>query len=224
MAELGVCLVSHDVVNIIESFSVHQENCLPSDHAPISIEVNVPVISLDNFTAARHLGAHAWFESLDLEHDSRVRRPVGFTCTDRNLFTDNVHNLDILTDINECAESLANTLYDCAKSSRYHGERVRGGGSMLTRWERLLEDRDDRRVWQAINWRGNLHDSVQADIKPSDEESKLYNNLMNVPTPDVADECRDAQVMIPVLTRFLPLRSQLRLLRLMQTRLAVLTA
>lgn len=81
-------------------------------------------------------------------------------------------------------------------------ERERGSSSdsLLSRWEQLLQDRDDRRVWQTSTWKGSLSDSVQIDDKPFDEEFQhYYANLMKVFTPDLADECRDAQVTVPLL-------------------------
>lgn len=60
---------------------------------------------------------------------------------------------------------------------------MRGGSnsSPLSSWEPLLQDRNDRQVWQAISWNGSLSDGVQTNSKPSDEEFQLYyDNLMKV--------------------------------------------
>ena len=80
-------------------------------------------------------------------------------------------------------------------------ERERHGHSGgLDCWDRLLLHRDDKRVWQAISWKGTLNDSLHADSKPTDEEFKLhYDNLLDVATADPANECRDLYVTIPLL-------------------------
>lgn len=54
-----------------------------------------------------------------------------------------------------------------------------------------MQDKYDKRVWQAINCNGCLHeDDTYTHLKPSDEEFKsFYDNSMNVSTDDFADMC-----------------------------------
>ena len=43
-----------------------------------------------------------------------------------------------------------------------------------------MQDRDDRRVWQAINWKGILQANDKSPVTPSDEEFKeYYESLMS---------------------------------------------
>lgn len=54
-------------------------------------------------------------------------------------------------DLNVIACSISDTLYVCAKSSLIQGERrTRADRMELGRWERLLNDEDNVRVWKAI--------------------------------------------------------------------------
>ena len=90
---------------------------------------------------------------------------------------------------------LSDALYECARGSRETaGVTPRAGDAAdanLARWDRLLQDTDDKRVWQAINWKGCLQDDTDTDVKPSDEEFRsFYDHLMNVPTDDFTDMSR----------------------------------
>lgn len=54
-----VCIGSCDVLHSKKSFDVHQTTHLPSDHAPISSELQLPNISLNGlFHRACMLGGH----------------------------------------------------------------------------------------------------------------------------------------------------------------------
>ena len=54
--------------------------------------------------------------------------------------------------------------------------------STLGRWERLLENNDDRNNWKAINWKGEFEHSNQDELCPSDTEFKEnYERCYNPP-------------------------------------------
>ena len=209
VSELDVCLASHAVIKDINSFCVHKEECLPSDHAPISIKVNIAGMSLDClYHRACQLGGHVFPMSQD-EHVPMVRKPIKFTNINKELFCHNMNDIDVssyehINDVNAFAKNLSDTLYECARGSRETaGVTPRAGDAAdanLARWDRLLQDTDDKRVWQAINWKGCLQDDTDADVKPSDEEFRsFYDHLMNVPTDDFTDICQEVNVTIPVL-------------------------
>ncbi|MPC47021.1 hypothetical protein E2C01_040755 [Portunus trituberculatus] len=42
----------------------------------------------------------------------------------------------------------------------------------LNRWERLMSDNDDKRIWEAIDWRGEYRESTDDNSAPSNEEFK----------------------------------------------------
>ena len=49
------------------------------------------------------------------------------------------------------------------------------GDDGFGRWERLLSDRDDARVWEAVNWK----DNVDA-MNDSDENRPMARNLKTI--------------------------------------------
>ena len=43
-----------------------------------------------------------------------------------------------------------------------------------------MQDQDDRRMWQAINWKGLLQNDDKAYVTPSDADFKdIYESVMN---------------------------------------------
>ena len=71
----------------------------------------------------------------------------------------------------------------------------------MARWERLVHDRDDKRVWAAIDWRGECIENENAEVKPSNEDSRVHYDEIYYPvgsTTLVPNQCQ-SDVFIPVL-------------------------
>ena len=71
-------------------------------------------------------------------------------------------------------EKVTDTLYKCANSSRCVAIPLQNYGGM-ERWERLV-NRDDKRVWAAIDWRGEYIENGNAEVRPSSEDFRVYYN------------------------------------------------
>ena len=118
-------MVSCETISKIKSFRVHNMESLPSDHAPISIDVKVPPISIDClYKRVCHLGSHVSLISSE-EHDPLVCRPIMFSQVIHDTFLVNVNSLDVsdyenVNDVNNFAQNISNVLYECARSS-YEG-------------------------------------------------------------------------------------------------------
>ena len=70
----------------------------------------------------------------------------------------------------------------------------------LGRWERLLDDDDDSRVWRAIDWRGNFENDFKNICRPSDEEFKAhFESILNQPSTANFQVPGDTNVTIPIL-------------------------
>ena len=46
--------------------------------------------------------------------------------------------------------------------------------SYLDRWERLMRDSDDARVWKALDWKGQFNDNIISNDSPTDQEFKDF--------------------------------------------------
>ena len=85
-----------------------------------------------------------------------IKKPLKYYKINKDSFLRNITQLmsciRVDDDLNSCVSNLSDALYVCAKSSVTEDEeRVRVDRMELGRWERLLEDKDDSRVWEAIN-------------------------------------------------------------------------
>ena len=203
VSELDTCIVSPSLVNHILDFAVIKRLDLPSDHAPISISVKEPGIHLDNVLArAALLGDHAVLYGSAARCDL-ARRPVRFSNIDKRMFADNIASMDVprdVNDINVFAKGVSDTLYECARKSRRTSEaNVSQSDVYFSRWERLLSDADDARVWKAISWKGNFETSGNSctDL-PCDEFKRHFERVLNsLPSAPPAHVSTD--VTIPVL-------------------------
>ena len=94
-------------------------------------------------------------------------------------------------------------MYACAKSSLVEEEERAGEGRVdLGRWERLMEEKDDSRVWKAINWKGEYDASAQEhDALPGDAEFKEhFEEILNPEgTIDCDEQTLTTDVSIPIL-------------------------
>ena len=138
----------------LQSFRVHNMETLPSDHAPISIDVKVPPISIDCLHKTDcHLDIHASLISNE-ERNPLVRRPITFSQVIHDTSFVNVNSLDVsnfenVNDLNKFSLNISNVVYEFARSSHEGREEGRVGvhsSSSPARWDRLLLDKNDRRV------------------------------------------------------------------------------
>ena len=222
ISELDTAIVSYDILRNIYNFNVHQTDWLPSDHAPISFEINVPKVSLNCLLSrACNLGGHGSLMR-QAAHVQLVNRPVGYSQINIDDFSNAIVTLPMPNmsnnDVNILATNLSESLYDCVKSCRNntHANHPRnmtnidvsaGRLNHLHKWDQLLKDPNDARVWKAIDWKGQFTDNINCN-SPSDRDFKQfyddhikdYSNELN---QDVSDT--PYNVNIPLLDNtFIP--------------------
>lgn len=177
ISELDMCLVTYSLLGNIEKFEIHQTDFLPSDHAPVSLEVvSRGVVMSHLYQRAGQLGEHwSWGSSVD--NDRKVRKPIRFESIDKNLFLSNLSEMDLRCDkpddVHAIALRVSESLYLSAASSRASRVSPLEDGSH-DRWSRLLSDRDDRRVWEAIDWNGKYQEKENKGNIPCDQDFKVY--------------------------------------------------
>ena len=72
--------------------------------------------------------------------------------------------------------------------------------TQLGRWEKLLSDRDDSRVWKAINWKGEFAGENNGKSCPSNDEFKAhFDAILNLGTDNSDPMEITTDVTIPVL-------------------------
>ena len=70
---------------------------------------------------------------------------------------------------------MSNILYKSASTSRTAILRDQPGDPRLSSWEQLLECGSDKKIWAAINWRGEFNPNMSLESSsPSDQQFKEF--------------------------------------------------
>lgn len=204
-SELDICIASPNMLRFMTDFTVWQDTCLPSDHAPIAVSLSTPDISLDSlYSRARCLGDHATLYTRSSYHPY-VNRPLKINGIDNDTFCSALarNGLPLLNynNVDTCAEAISDVLYKCCKESQQADNRVRSDNQSLDRWERLISDSCDTRIWQAIDWKGEYKETNDNFMCPDDEQFKaFFEDLFNPPNVDDLEiDTSDINVTMPVL-------------------------
>ena len=98
-------------------------------------------------------------------------------------------------------QGLTNTLYDCAQRSVLRVDQTVNNDNSTGRWERLLNDTDDARVWTTVNWKCNYSvNDCQNSLTPSDQNFKKHFEIVLNPTDETDYDAEDETtgVNIPI--------------------------
>ena len=202
-SELDTCIVSPSMLYCLSEFRVWQDMTLPSDHAPISVNMCPPQVDLMSLgRRANVLGDHATLHNQQ-SNSVGVRRPFKFTSINSDLFCRvlSQRGMPQLRDgVDSYADSVSNVLYSCIEASRYQVA-VATSEQSLERWERLISDQDDCRIWRAIDWKGEYRDIKDTEVTPTDDQFKnFFEDLYNPPGEGILDvDDSQTQTTIPVL-------------------------
>ena len=166
---------------------------LSSDHAPISIELQLPKVNMDiMLSRASNLGGHGSLME-KVVRGRMANRPIGYGQIDVSKLTNAINNIpipDINNDAHAMADNISNTLYSLVSScvtvnSEHSGvsgsvpPADRSDNALISRWDRLLQDPDDARVWKALNWKGQFTENDRNNDSPSDVQFKdFYDNCI----------------------------------------------
>ncbi len=108
-------------------------------------------------------------------------------------------------DINVVADAIPNELYRCTERSKNSDRVVEYSMDNMGKWERLLQDKDDSRVWRAIDWKDNFDVSTFGNDKsPSDEAFEEHFETILNPQHTTRSNNVTRNVRIPVLNDLFP--------------------
>ena len=192
VSELDTVVTSYEMLNYFDQFTVHQTDWLPSNHAPISINLKCPKVNLDLLlTRAENLGGHGSLFGRETCKQT-VNRPVKYEQVDISAFSDMIGNIPIPiinnNDVNTIANDISESIYNCVRSCSSRNPTQSRPNSNIhsnsyhSRWDQLLHDPDDSRVWKALDWKGEFIDNNNSgnQSSPSDAEFKeLYEVQIN---------------------------------------------
>ena len=199
-SELDVCVVSPSVLSRVSGFSVVRDESLPSDHAPLCLNLSLPGVDTDSLLArAQRLGEYV----VNSPKQKSCAKSIDIKCVNHASFLDKLPDIDnfvALGDIDETVKEITDTLYHCANVSGREG-RVEAEDGTLGRWERMIMNNNDLEIWKAIDWKGDYGNANKSDVKPSDDEFKeYYEHTFNPPNSvSLEPDSYNTDVYIPVL-------------------------
>ena len=194
ISELDIALVNESMVKHVVDFHVLGDDSLPSDHAPVSLTLALPCIDLEDLECrAEHLGGHAALQDLASASGTDAK-PINMSNVDNKLFLRNVLENELpnvnLT-IDTSVKQVTDVLYSCIKNARSNvgwsnGNINNDDIDSENRWDRMLKDKDDERIWKAVNWKGDYCEFQNKTVdKPTDEEFKHFFENISDGHPNV---------------------------------------
>ena len=228
ISELDICMISRNDTHLIKSFNVDQRLDFPSDHAPISFSLDcvVPPPSVDDLCSRAddlgvhvalppdpslpHLAANAVKTSKppDMTPAHDIRKPIRHHMVDEATFIsaldENICDTVLACNSVEGAvQAVSNSMYKAALHSKsvppQHMMNSHTGPSNQ-RLKRILESNDDKALWRAINWKGEVTNGGD-DAHPTDRAFQEHlEEVLNPPEATALDPAEFVTaVQIPLL-------------------------
>lgn len=198
ISELDICLLSPEYLEAVTEFAVHQSPLFPSDHAPISLNIDivraraavhgVPGDMEEVIERSTHLGRQSVTNNAINAQMKGV--PIRMNQIDDNALRDALNTmqpppLDPFSP-DQTAEEVNNVLYACAWNARREEfTREDAPDATQNRWQTLLAENDSKALWKAISWNGSIADATQRETPSDDAFKQHFELLLNParPTP-----------------------------------------
>ena len=199
--EVDWFITSFEAVPAISSLEIDQSLSVPSDHAPISITINCELLLPPQVESllerSQQLGSHTVLEQSKPcvpPGIPKKRRQVKSSDVNRNNFIEKMNESSAPNfqsqDIDTISQLFSDTMYFAAKSSlkpwenyfSNHAHVAQPSDDEHKRWKRILNTNDDKLLWKAVNWKGDIDFNGNDEEKPTDEEFK--HHLENLFYPD----------------------------------------
>ena len=159
MSELDWCLCTPEVLSAVSGLEIDKCNSYPSNHAPLSIQINVTDNpSLDSvLRAAEELLTHAC--EVNLARDKPIcKKPIRVISQDRSHVEKLLNELPLphidQGDINQTTRQVTDALYTLL-SPVIHQYKYSTSDSQCetyeNRWSKLIKENDFKGIWNAIN-------------------------------------------------------------------------
>ena len=206
ISQLDWAMVSTQLIPYIVNFDVNQQISLPTDHAPIVLELQLPENSNQLEKFAKNLGQEYTIHQVESPH---CKPPIKMPRIDLTKFQNILPNPDQfdeemernMTTTDMLNESIADTVYKCIKEStlKIQNPEYVSPLNSTQRWRNILNENDSKKLWSAINWKGKWDKSDHQTDKPSDKEfCNHFEELLN------PIETRNIPQYQPITNRYIP--------------------
>ena len=185
ISEIDLCLVKFKCIEMLKDLQIRQD-IEGSDHAPITITLDLDrnnrLVPSELLECASNLGK-SYIQTLGNLQMSKGphHNNVGF-----ELFMAKMAQLEppALGVVNgESVESVikesCKIINTVARECKHPSPRREWGTNLQPRWKRIMDEKDSKVIWQAIDWKGEICDN-SSRTQPSDDEFKLhFEQLLN---------------------------------------------
>ena len=166
ISQLDFCIVSRDILHDINSFEVIQDLKLPSDHAIISLDMNID----QRYVIMKELkqSIHSLVDFPDVRNTKSIgKKPIPMLSINSLEFRNNAPTMHVpvtpsnVVNFQSFCDQIYTALYELSSKSLIQSPIV--SDTSLIRWTRLLNSNDSGTVLKAINWKGELTDHQQVE-------------------------------------------------------------
>ena len=176
ISEVDLCITSKDLISNVTSFLVNQDTSLPSNHAPVSVQLAFPKRNLNIhqiLTRSVDIGTYI------LPLKQLCRSPISYYRINQDLFTQKMPAVNPISptlastqDHKTLANELSDLLYDTSKECKMPPPVEPSYDPASTRWKRIMDCCDDGLLSKAIDWKGQFNPGYHDD-EPQDSEDEF---------------------------------------------------
>ena len=210
ISELDLCLVSRNALDMLNDFLVDNHQRYPSDHAPITIKLDISSSMLDINALQRNaeqLGSHhaVLRSAQNLPHTGEKphrRRPLKHTNINQRAYVNSLPNdiCDMIRDtesVDQCLEVISDSIYESGRQNIMQLPVTQSNGD--NKWQRILSSNDDKALWKSINWKGEIGDTDQECPSEAAFQEHLETVLNPVEAEPVLAANYQSNTFVPVL-------------------------
>ena len=207
ISQLDWAFVSTKLVPNITSFNVLQSHRIPTDHAPITLEINLLHSMKKLLTRAKNLEAEYSLKNNTKQHCKKAIKMDNIDILNFNTILPNPNQLwDDISNQNESIEDIndeiCKTLYDSMTNSRKQvlESKYHKATNSHHRWKNILSENDSKKLWTAINWKGKWEGNDSQKSKPSNKQFCEHFELLLNP-----EETRNQTPYQPQNFKYIPI-------------------
>ena len=185
----------------ILDFQIHRQIPIKTDHAALELKIFTGAPTLVSILERACL-LQSYPEVL---LPKKSRSPVSFYNIDKPVFTQvcpSPYTIGpvVATDIDMVCSQISNVLYDaCKRASMNHLPPNAAPQDPSNRWQHLLDMKDPKTLWKAINWNGKVEHSLACTETPSDAEFKRHFELLLNPNDQEPLIIPHTDIYVPIL-------------------------
>ena len=201
ISQLDWVLVSANLMKDVMCFDIVDNIPLKSDHAAIAITLKGSKVLLDDICRAA-----SDLDSYYVPNKTLRLKPVKYEHIDSLQFINNLNdggpivwdNPDV---IHKATEKIYLACAASAENIKHIQPITRNPNTRYAnKWATILEEKDSKTLWKAVDWKGSINTPLGSQQRPSDQEFATYfSSLLNPETGQVDISIPSSGIYVPIL-------------------------